>query len=71
MEEFSFYAGIRDGKNPDLGSAVNIPDHFSMSLVKIIWDKNVLILCCGSRPGIWDPVPDFDSGSGMKNSYRD
>ncbi len=31
---------IRDGKNPDPGCGINIPDHISESLVSIVWVKN-------------------------------
>jgi hypothetical protein len=54
--------GIRDGKkNPDLGSAgsvINIPDHFSESLVKIQYLNSLLQI------RIRDPMP-FVSGSGL------
>jgi hypothetical protein len=33
-------SGIQDGKNPDSGSGLNIPDHFSESIVTIFWVKN-------------------------------
>jgi hypothetical protein len=43
---------IRDGKNPDLGSGINIPDHISESLA-IFWVKNIYIFLVADR----DPVP--------------
>ncbi len=49
---------IRDlgwGKNPDLGSGMNIPDHFSESSETIFWVKNTLILWYGSGSRIFWP----------------
>ncbi len=43
-----FDFGIRDEKNPDPGSDINILDHISYSLSKKILLKNTQILCCGS-----------------------
>jgi hypothetical protein len=43
---------IRDGRNPDLRSGINISDHISKSLVTIFGLKNTLVLFCGSGSGI-------------------
>jgi hypothetical protein len=49
------------GKNPDPGSALNITDHISKSLVTYNGVKNAKILCYGSGSGIRCL---FDLGSG-------
>jgi hypothetical protein len=58
-------SGIWDGKNPDPGSAKDIPDHIYKSLVTIIWVKNASILCCGAGSGIRSCLT-LDPGSGME-----
>jgi hypothetical protein len=65
---------LRDGKNPDLRSGINIPDHSSESLVLIFGVKNFYILCCGSGSGsIWTLDPGWknpETGSGIKLRIR-
>jgi hypothetical protein len=46
------------GRNPDLGSGLNIPDHLSESLKAVVWVKNTLM-----RIRIQDL---FDPGSGTR-----
>ncbi len=57
-----FYHYIQDGKNPDLGSRMNISDNFSKSLETIFRVKNTYILWCES--GIRNY---FDRGSGIQD----
>jgi hypothetical protein len=49
-----FYPGIRDGKNPDSGSGMNILDHFSESLKQILGFKKILKFF-DADPNLGDP----------------
>ena len=49
-------SGVRDGKNPDLGSGMNIPDHFSESLETVF--------------GVPDPGSKMEKfGSGIRYTH--
>ncbi len=56
-------SGVRDGKNPDLGSRMNIPDHSSESLETVFWVSDP-----GSSGSLWIRDPGWknsDPGSGI------
>jgi hypothetical protein len=68
-----FYPWILDGKNPDPGSAINIPHHIFKSLITIIgvistnffpYEKNLKFFVEDLGSGTWT----LDPGSEMKKS---
>ncbi len=65
-ESGGFLPPNRDGKNPDPGSGINIPDHISKSLVAIFWVKIMKFLLCVRGSGmekLGSRIPDKHPGS--------